>query len=74
MLKTSRLHPFPKAYTIIESLVVLAILAVLTVVLFALLKHEKAPAKTTDKASTSLSESADNEPSEPLPTVEDETE
>ncbi|MGJ8642168.1 MAG: type II secretion system protein [Luteolibacter sp.] len=60
MKNTPQAKSFAKAYTIIESLVVLAILAVLTMVLIALYIHEIAPSQDKDRASTSLSDSEDN--------------
>lgn len=56
MVITSRHKPYAKAYTIIESLVVLGLLAVLTVVIIALLKHGKEPEEPAGKAPAGLSE------------------
>jgi prepilin-type N-terminal cleavage/methylation domain-containing protein len=53
MITTTRRQPCPKAYTIIESLVVLVILTVITMVGLALLKYETAPEKSTGKAPNS---------------------
>jgi competence protein ComGC len=43
MFTTIRRQPCPKAYTIIESLVVLVILAVFSMVVMALVIHKKEP-------------------------------
>jgi competence protein ComGC len=45
MFTTIRRQPRPKAYTIIESLVVLLILTVVTMVVVALVIHKKEPAQ-----------------------------
>jgi len=49
MVTTSPRPRCPKAYTILESLIVLAILAVFTWVALALFKHEKKPAKSAEQ-------------------------
>lgn len=69
MITPARRQPNLKAYTIIESLVVLVILATLTMVLIALVKYQKEAPLKKGKASTApLSAPAD--PS-PAPRIED---
>ena len=68
MITTTRRQPLPKAYTIIESLVVLVVLSVLTMVLLALFKHQKEDHKKGKAYLTPLSAPAD--PS-PAPSIED---
>ena len=69
MIPTTRRQPCLKAYTIIESLVVIAILTVITFVLLALFKYEKDESPKKGKASHApLTAPAD--PS-PAPTIED---
>jgi hypothetical protein len=77
MVTTTRHQSYHKAYTIIESLVVLAILTVLTMVVIALFIHEKKPAPPRDGTSTARHSSpTDHIQEEPLDTApnEDETE
>lgn len=72
MIKTIRHQPCPKAFTIIESLVVLVILTIITMVVLALLKLEMEPAKPTDKTST-IPRSAPVDPA-PSATEDDQSE
>lgn len=69
MITTTWRQPNLKAYSIIESLVVLVILAVLTVVLLALFKHEKDASLRKGKTSPAPL-SAPAAPS-PAPVIED---
>jgi competence protein ComGC len=63
MFTTIRRQPRPKAYTIIESLVVLVILTIVTMLVAALVIYEKEPAQPKGKTSASI----DSAPTEPLP-------
>ena len=72
MITTTRRQPYLKAYTIIESLVVLVILTILTMVLLALFKHQKEAPLKTGKASTAP-RSAPADPS-PSQTIKDKEE
>ena len=49
MFTTIRHQPFPKAYTIIESLIVLGILTVFSMVVMALVIHKKDPVQSKNK-------------------------
>ena len=69
MIPTTRRQPCPKAYTIIESLVVLVLLTIITVVLLALFKYEKGESPKKGKASQAPL-TAPAAPS-PAPTIED---
>lgn len=72
MLTSTRRPACSKAFTIIESLVVLVILTIFAIVVIALVIHEKKPAQTVDETSTSTN----NVSADPLPPAapEDETE
>lgn len=72
MITTTRRQPLPKAYTIIESLVVLVVLSVFTVVLLALFKHQKEGPLKPGKATPALL-TAPADPS-PAPSIEDNEE
>ncbi|QTN31990.1 type II secretion system protein [Akkermansiaceae bacterium] len=57
MVTTTRHPRHPRAYTIIESLVVLTVLAVITMVVIALLNHRQEAAQTSGAPTSGLSPS-----------------